>query len=235
MAPGTCPTGMVAVKGNYCIDSTEVTWGQYRDWLANGPAPSAVQSQCEGKAFPGSFVPGGDPPTLDGGDDLKRPVAFVDWCDAYSFCKAQSKHLCGAIGSGAPVDYADINVCTVDQWYAACSSGGQRVLPYGDQQNDGFCNDGNSGILNTWDVPSGGDPSKELCHSSEDGYRGIYDMSGNVWEWEDSCRTQSGTVCVARGGSFNPEQDAPECTGFRELDMFETSLDYVGFRCCFDP
>jgi len=81
-----CPSGhgpvMVRV-GTFCIDSTEVTSEQYNDFLLAGPAALAPQpAECSWNV---SYLPGGgwvfDPsqPTL--------PIANVDWCDAYAFCR----------------------------------------------------------------------------------------------------------------------------------------------------
>jgi hypothetical protein len=41
------------------------------------------------------------------------------------------------------------------------------------------------------------------CQSSVAGYGGVCDLSGNVWEWEDSCDAGGASAdCRLRGGSF---------------------------------
>jgi hypothetical protein len=63
---------------------------------------------------------------------------------------------------------------------------------------------------------------------------GLYDMSGNVAEWEDSCNgsTGSGDDCRVRGGSYPDGSAALECKADKSLKR-DAKLDDVGFRCCF--
>src|SRR5262249_6416251 len=92
---GACPMDMVEVPhpaGTFCIDATEVTNGAYKAFLAASPDPSAQPAFCGWNTdySPSSFY---------GPDD--HPVVYVDWCDAYAYCEAAGKRLCGAIGGGA--------------------------------------------------------------------------------------------------------------------------------------
>jgi formylglycine-generating enzyme required for sulfatase activity len=64
---------------------------------------------------------------------------------------------------------------------------------------------------------------------------GVYDLSGNVFEFEDSCTgyKDQNDVCPIRGGAFSAFSgqltcDAPNC-----LYRFQ-ALEDVGFRCCSD-
>ena len=72
------------------------------------------------------------------------------------------------------------------------------------------------------------------CVSSVSGYEGVFDLSGNVQEWEDSCSTQSGE-CYARGGSWASLDEYcaydVECRNNRRYSRDSTS-QYRGFRCC---
>jgi hypothetical protein len=50
----------------------------------------------------------------------------------------------------------------------------------------------------------------ESCQAPLDsGYAGVFDLSGNVWEWEDSCNGQSGLSdsCHRRGDCFYYDDD----------------------------
>ena len=73
----------------------------------------------------------------------------------------------------------------------------------------------------------------------EGGFPGIFDLAGNVHEWEDACYPISGPgdradKCWFRGGSYHDLDNS--CTS-----AWEVSRDYVddlcdiGFRCCADP
>ncbi|MDC3953478.1 formylglycine-generating enzyme family protein [Polyangium jinanense] len=219
-APNT-PT-MVPVaspSGNYCIDSTEVTNSQYAAWLSSANANEEKQTpEC---AFNTSFVPNGmTPPAND------RPVAFVDWCDAYAFCKSHGKRLCGKIGGG-PVPYFEINNAAVSQWHNACSRSGEFVFPYGNTYNPAACN-GHDAM-----VGSSHEAGTQL--SCEGGLPGLFDMSGNVWEWEDVCDGSTGEndTCRRRGGgyeSITSDLDCPTAGGGARNASNETT----GFRCCVD-
>jgi formylglycine-generating enzyme required for sulfatase activity len=154
----------------------------------------------------------------------------VDWCDAYAYCKGVGKRLCGKIGGGANAydEYADANT---SQWYKVCSSNGQFAYPYGDTYAGSPCNGKDPGPLTTVPVASLSD-----CQSSSSGYTGVYDLSGNVWEWEDSCSGTSGTsdFCRVRGGSFYFNGSNLRC----DVDYYYArghSYAYFGFRCCSDP
>jgi formylglycine-generating enzyme required for sulfatase activity len=73
-----------------------------------------------------------------------------------------------------------------------------------------------------------------------DGYEGVYDLTGNVWEFEDSCDGATGNKdwCASRGGSFylwNPSKPTGTLCkwGPRNLRDHDGS-GLIGFRCCSD-
>jgi len=216
-----CPGGgdtaeMVLISGavDYCIDSTEVTNAQYATWLAKKPSTDNQPSECTGNAF----IPMNGEPPMD-----NKPVVWVDWCDAYGYCKDNGKRLCGKIG-GNSLDWADFDEVGLSQWYKACTMGGARSFPYGTTYDGMVCNVGDLGSGGIWDVGSGA-----MC---EGGYPGIFDMSGNVWEWEDACDTMT-TKCRRRGGSYTSDSNNVTCIigGTFERLM---AANNGGFRCCAD-
>lgn len=211
---------VASASGNYCIDSTEVTNRQYAAWLAAVNAGEVEQTpECD---FNTSFVPtDGMPPPAD-----DRPVVFVDWCDAHAFCKWNGKRLCGKIGGG-PVPYADINDAAASQWYNACSGSGKLVFPYGNTYDPLVCNG--------HDRMAGTSVEVGTQSSCEGGLPGVFDLSGNVWEWEDACdgSTGSNDTCRRRGGgyeSITSDLDCPTTGGGARIASNETT----GFRCCVD-
>ena len=232
---GLCVAEMVPITGpqggpnvDYKIDATEVTKGQYDAWLATSPSllPSTDAANC-------GYVTSYSEQTTDGvyaGPDADHhPVVNVDWCDAYAYCFGVDKRLCGAIGGG-PLDYASYDDVTQSQWYRACSSGGTNTYPYGNVYQPSTCDgfdywNGNSSI---WQTVAVGSLAK--CVTSMTGYAGVYDLSGNVWEWEDSCySTGWGSICRLSGGGFGGQELA--CGG-DWADSRQAAGVGVGFRCC---
>ena len=159
-----------------------------------------------------------------------HPVVCVDWCDAYAYCQAVDKRLCGKVGGGKN-GYTDFADASKSQWYAACSSGGKYDYPYGNTFEGQTCNGKNKGLETTSEVGS-----LSGCRSYAAGYAGVYDMSGNVLEWEDSCDAGIGLTdrCRVRGGSFMNNFLNLRCD-YEDFDSRESRLDVIGFRCCSSP
>jgi len=227
---GLCVAKMVAITApsaanNYSIDATEVTKGQYDQWLATNPAlPASTDANCSYVTTYAEQASGGT--QFTGTDAAHHPVADIDWCDAYMYCKGVGKRLCGAIGGGTNA-YASDADATLSQWYRACSSGGADTYPYGNTYQATYCDGADYG---TYQTVAGG--SLANCVTSTTGYAGAYDLSGNVWEWEDSCNgTGSSAVCHIRGGVFGATSSDLRCdfdsNGPRNLVSYK-----FGFRCC---
>jgi formylglycine-generating enzyme required for sulfatase activity len=165
-------------------------------------------------------------PQIDGGAivDGSAPVGFVDWCDAFAYCAFKGKRLCGKVGGGpAAIDaFADAGQ---DEWFAACSHAddGQHLYPYGNTFDASTCNVGGGGRAPVGSLPD--------CVG---GYPGLFDMSGNVQEWSNSCQDggpdAAADSCRLRGGTF---QSAATATCPRDAkDLRSTTLERIGFRCC---
>jgi formylglycine-generating enzyme len=214
------PSGRV-----YCVDATEVTQQQYKSFLDTLPDPAAQQPPCDGNA---SFSPAS---SCQFDWQSRRPVACVDWCDARAFCSKYGKRLCGAIGGGTlrPADATDP---TKSEWFNACSRGGTRLYAYGDNYS-----------METWDTCQGLESagstvsvgSKLECQG---GYSGLFDMSGNVREWEGAC--DGAGLCASRGGGFldsgylsSPTPESLRCSSARLVPLTQAE-DERGFRCCAD-
>ena len=240
---GLCVAKMVTIEGpasdagnaNYQIDVTEVTQGQYDAWLATNPAlPASTDTNC---GYVTSYAEQSSSGAVYTGSDADHhPVVFVDWCDAYEYCLGVDKRLCGAIGGGSVDFSASYNDTWRSQWYRACSSAGPNTYPYGNTYQPSFCDgqdywNGNYSTMRTVAVGSLTD-----CVTSATGYAGVYDLSGNVSEWEDSCDA-TGPLgnCHLRGGAFNEGGSALACgVGARYDARAYVSDDgyQIGFRCC---
>jgi sulfatase modifying factor 1 len=213
-----CPgmAGPAAIRvGSFCIDSTEVTNGQYADFLAqDGGAMPAVCTSFKTTHTPKVWPA----PRVD------TPVTYIDWCDAYAYCAWAGKRLCGKIDGGAATALTD----TTDQWYSACTHAGDgaHAFAYGNAFQPGTCNTPESdagGVLPVASLPQ--------CVG---GYAGLHDMIGNAYEWEDSCVGTAGLndLCVWRSGSYiDPSGSSQTCASAGSSARGLVQPD-IGFRCC---
>jgi len=221
---GTTALVLVATPGGdaECIDATEVTRGQYESWLNNPGTPPALPAAC---LFNTSFEPAANWPPV--GVGLDKPVAHVNWCDAYTYCKSNGKRLCRHIGGG-PLPMSAFTDPNQSEWFNACTSRGTRPFPYGDSYQGTTCNGSDLGLGSTAEVTAQG--------GCVDATGEIYDLSGNVWEWEDSCAAQTGDTdeCRIRGGGFNNGETNMACGADAPTQRGATAVN-VGFRCCADP
>lgn len=224
---------MVWLPQDYCIDSTEVTMRQYQDWLDSIPPTTSQTGLCAGNGFaPDDDCLAKNSAYHDAGVD-DYPVVCVDWCDAHAYCQSVGKRLCGSIDGGLE-DIGDATKAQVSQWHNACiSDGATNAYVYGVDYQPEACNgcyDPDAG-----NICPGGAPvpvgSMKNCQSSVPGYRGVFDLNGNVWEWEDSCLDPSSPEpqCAIRGGSFR--DGAPDCNDVT-LTPFDQRWGNIGFRCC---
>jgi sulfatase modifying factor 1 len=241
---GTCPgTGgptMVRLPEGYCIDSTEVTRAQYSAWLATNPATDLQDQDCTWNLTfaPETTCMGSeeDPHYVCLSNCDNHPQVCVDWCDAYAYCKAQGKRLCGKIGGGAN-GYADYANTSLSQWYNACTAHGANAFPYGATYSSQACNG-----YDVWEGPMSQPPYEYkttavgefvTCQSNVPGYGGVFDLSGNVAEWVDACNSENGAgaLCFTRGGGFTSQYSALDCKSGSSLAR-NTRNATVGFRCC---
>ena len=210
--------------GRFCIDSTEVTRGQYQAFMddVGNDAGAYRPPDCENDA---GVQPEKGRPT----DNLDFPIDFIDWCDAKTFCSWAGKRLCGRIGGGANAWTAHDDE-DMSQWYAACSADGARVFPYGNDYVADACNgmDYDPGLIGS------SLPVMALADTCEGGFPGLYDMSGNVREWTDNCQT-SNDNCSALGGSFGLASGkvGVKCSSRSQFEWWSKQLG-LGFRCCAD-
>jgi len=195
----------LTVTNAFYMDATEVTkaqWDTVYTWaIANGY----------------SFSNAG----LGKGAD--HPVHTVNWYDCVKWCNARSekdgKTPCYTVsgstyktGESAPGCNFDVNgyrLPTSDEWeYAARGGLSGNRFPWGDTISHALANyaadydvsyDESYPAGKHPDYDDGGTPYTSPAGSfSANGY-GLYDMSGNVWEW---CNTSSGSDRNVRGGSW---------------------------------
>jgi hypothetical protein len=225
---GTCSGGLcqrpAITVGSYNVDPTEVTRGQYAAFVAakNGNTSGQPVSCSQWNT---TYVPELDwPPS----GDEDKPVAWIDWCDAYAYCAWAGRRLCGKIGGG-PNLTSDYDNPALSQWMHACSGPSNFAFPYGSTYNPTRCNGSEAGVNAAAAVTT-----FTQCNG---GYSGIYDMSGNVWEWEDSCAAAVGPddFCRVRGSSYYGPVGTNgvflQCNSNNNNPRSATDST-IGFRCC---
>jgi formylglycine-generating enzyme len=133
--------------------------------------------------------------------DKKKPVEMVNWFEAVEYCLQ--------IGKRLPNEY---------EWEMASRSGGTLKFYWGKGDPK----------LYGWFNKNSEKKTHPVGQKKPNSY-GLFDMSGNVWEWTDSYHeTISGKVL--RGGSWRNSMNAMQSA------KWITSLPihrfhYVGFRC----
>jgi hypothetical protein len=123
-----------------------------------------------------------------------------------------ASHLCESVGK---------RLCSIEEWQAACKGNSNSRYPYGSAYNQTKC---------ATDLKSAKEPNrsgfKEHCRS----WHGMYDMSGNVWEWTSTPAQREGLFLVA-GGAWNT-QNKSSCTETSYSFYPQNEYPFVGFRCC---
>jgi formylglycine-generating enzyme required for sulfatase activity len=214
--------GISTATTSYCIDAKEVTTAQYQAFLDKVEVDAGwMSTQPPACAWNTDLTP--TCVTLD----VDAPIVCIDWCDARAYCAWAGKRLCGRIGGGGLILDAKRTNPSVDQWYRACSSNGSRRYPYGDAYEPQVCND-----------DAGASVHPASLTGCVGGFPGLYDMSGNVNEWQDACDDAGADaaldLCSFRGGSFLNHSTAA-CDDTSGNIVRRGTYGDLGFRCCSDP
>ncbi|HQY63501.1 MAG: SUMF1/EgtB/PvdO family nonheme iron enzyme [Myxococcales bacterium] len=258
--PARMVTVPKATGGAYCIDETEVTKGDYDKFLRANVDVTRQDGACRAAPPPGSppgtppstgnttFVPNGNwPPPQPLSTSYGLPVTNVDWCDAAAYCTWAGKVLCGDT-SGAAIPAAEYATAFTradkDAWYNACSAQGANAYPYGPTYMSGPmppapCNTSPGGPWLVAEYADTGsytsvpiDPARPQFRSCQGGVVGLFHMSGNVAEWENSCDgTALGSNCRIRGGSYDSGSGA-RCDAADSAPRDRNVSASIGIRCC---
>lgn len=203
-------------KGNFCIDTTEVTVADYNAYLIAGGEATETPAPCA-NAAPG-------PPVQNDPALQARGVGNVSICQAWSYCSWAKKRLCGRLGDGGSV--RDLPVDEME-WVYACKNGVLNTkYPYGETFDPERCNT-ESGA--TADVGS-----KPECRGSAPPFDRIFDMSGNQQEVVNDMGGSSDDSIAAHGGSWDNGAEST-CDAQGGFNGFIFNFEMTGFRCCANP
>jgi formylglycine-generating enzyme required for sulfatase activity len=228
----------------YCIDTYEVTAGDYKACSDVGKCKRAANevewpniTPAERKVY-APLCTANDPTRKD------HPINCVTWEMASLYCKAQSKRL-----------------PTEAEWEYATRGPDGRVYPWGDEPpTEKHLNACGSECV-AW-----GRANKtplEPLYNADDGFPttapvgrfeagrsrfGPYDVAGNVWEWvgdwmadytkddkKNPTGPETGTRRVIRGGAWNGSYSSWLRPSFRYAQDPNATSHGIGFRCASNP
>ena len=160
-------------------------------------------------------------------DDPERanplvPVVGVSWYEAEAYCRWLTEELQKADGPG---EDEVARLPTEEEWERAARGTDGREYPWGEGFDAARANlkigqrpaDGSTAVMT---YPEGVSPD------------GVWDCSGNVWEWTDSWWSQEKTYRVLRGGSWADVNEGYAHCPYRSFDPPAGFLVYYGFRVC---
>ena len=153
---------------------------------------------------------------------LDKPVDTVSWSEA--------KHFTELMGN---ISGAKVRLPSEAEWEYACRAG---------RKQDKYCGSQDNPNLLAWYEENSGRQSRTVGKLEANAW-GLYDMSGNLWEWVEDCwhenftgapadgsawKTAECSTRVVRGGSwcnessysragfrYGNDPDGGECSGFR--------------------
>lgn len=168
-----------------------------------------------------------DQRTLSGPPD--HPVTFVSWPDALAYCRWLQTALVKAPETPAPIAERlragwQVTLPSEAEWEKGARGSDGRPYPWGAEARRDRAN-----FAGTQTSPVGQYECPECAY-------GLADMSGNVWEWTNSCDNNpnlpdDGEDCRRRGGSYFSSGDTTRCAIDSVRPRAERNSN-TGFRCC---
>ena len=222
------------------VSDHEVTRGEYKDVMGSDPSTASANDK--------------DGNELEGDDVLNNPVNYVSWYDALVYCNKLSMQEnltpCYSIdGSTDPDDWGKVPTSSNTTWNAATcdfEANGYRLPTEAEWEwlargGENYTYAGSDNVDDVaWYTSNTNDTgTREVKTKAPNGY-GLYDMSGNVYEWcwdwygsiSDSSAADgatSGSFRVGRGGSWY-YVDYVCRVAYRYYGNPGSRYNYFGFR-----
>jgi formylglycine-generating enzyme required for sulfatase activity len=147
--------------------------------------------------------------------DSSLPVTQVSWFEARDYCAWRYE------GGRLPAE---------EEWEAAARGPAGLRYPWSDTDAPGQPNIRSLGL------------NRPVAAGYSQNALGVFDLTGNVWEWTSSAATaypggtaaaRSAGTYVIRGGAYDSEDRVATAThrGYMPPAISRSSLDKTGFRC----
>jgi len=235
------PQTVVTLTRGFFMGKYEVTQGEYADVI--GSNPSFFRNGGDGTNF------GGTGSTIT--NELRHPVESVSWIDATNYCArlTERERVAGSLPPGWRY-----RLPTWAEWEFACRAGTTSAFYYGPALRSGMANfdgryeyDSSLGTMNNIAGINLGRTA--VIGSYEANEWGLYDMTGNVWEWCSDFWSESmpggrvfdpqgpaGGCCrLFRGGGWNEPASRCRSAGGNGAVGPTAKRTYFGFRLVLAP